>query len=145
MANFTKRDGKFGKRSNPYIDRKESKNQEIKKSLVHRARLRKQYFKELKKEGEAIPEKEFKKDRQSRETESKPRPDFRERAEIAKQRKELARKEREMKRQEYIKNGEKKRAERERKKEQLSQKTRTGQPLMGPRIANLLEKIQNDK
>lgn len=49
-----------------------------------------------------------------------------------------------MKRQEYIKNAEKKKAEREKKKESLSQKTRTGQPLMGPRIANLLEKIQKD-
>jgi hypothetical protein len=51
--------------------------------------------------------------------------------------KEEARKEREI-------ITEKKREERLKKKERLSAKTRTGQPLMGPRIENLLEKIKKD-
>lgn len=119
-------------------------DQEIKKALVHRARLRKQYLKDLKEQGEELPEKAPRKENEEKHNRPYPKPNYQERAEIAKKRKEVARKEREAKRQEYTKNAEKKRAEREKKKELLSQKTRTGQPLMGPRIANLLEKIKNE-
>ncbi|CCH41249.1 rRNA-processing protein [Wickerhamomyces ciferrii] len=133
------------KSKNPYINRKESKSIEIKKSLVHRARLRKQYFKELKEQGEEVPEKQETSDRNRDRSQYQPKLDYKERAEIAKKRKEEARKERELKRQESIKISEKKKIERERKKDQLSKKTRSGQPLMGPRIANLLDKIKNDQ
>lgn len=119
-------------------------DQEIKKALVHRARLRKQYLKDLKEQGEELPEKAPRKEYEAKGQRPYPKPNYQERAEIARKRKELARKEREIKRQDYAKNAEKKRADREKKKELLSQKTRTGQPLMGPRIANLLEKIKND-
>lgn len=34
--------------------------------------------------------------------------------------------------------------DRERKKERISKRTKSGQPLMGPRINNLLDKIKNE-
>ncbi|ODV78807.1 rRNA processing [Suhomyces tanzawaensis NRRL Y-17324] len=123
-----------------YVDRKESKSRDIKKALTHRARLRKGYFKLLEQEGESIPEKDVAKS----EERAKPTMNYAERAKIAKQRKEEQRKEKLERVQDRRKAIEKKDKERELKKLRLSQKTKTGQPLMGPRINNLLEKIRKD-
>jgi hypothetical protein len=119
-------------------------DREIRQALTHKARLRKKYIKELEKSGESIPDKESRQQRERKSDDKLNRPSFQERQQIAKERKKQLREEREnqkMERQEMV---EKKRKDRERKKEQLSQTTRTGQPLMGPRITNLLEKIEKE-
>lgn len=69
---------------------------------------------------------------------------FAERAKIAKERKEATRKEKLQSIKAKRATMEHKSRERELKKERLSKKSRTGQPLMGPRINNLLDKIKND-
>lgn len=160
----------------PIKDLREFKNREIKKSLVHRARLRKNYFKLLDKEGvpqgdedethnEEVEEnkEEVEKHKESSGRSRAPLPpqlalsfkaerrperpkpmNFAERAKLAKQRKEEQRRkvldDVRAKREAL----EKKAHDRERRKESLSKKTRTGQPLMGPRITNLLDKIRNN-
>ena len=48
-----------------YYKGREGKTEEIKRALGHRARLRKQYFKILRNEGEDIPNKSVNKDTQS--------------------------------------------------------------------------------
>jgi hypothetical protein len=120
-------------------------DREIRQALTHKARLRKKYIKELEKSGESIPDKESRQQQRERINDNEvKRPSFQERQQIAKERKKQLREEREkqnMERQEMV---EKKRKDRERKKDQLSQTTRTGQPLMGPRISNLLEKIEKE-
>ena len=69
---------------------------------------------------------------------------FAERAKIAKERKEHNRQEKLKSIQDRRENIEKKSKERERRKDTLSKKTKSGQPLMGPRINNLLDKIKKD-
>lgn len=69
-------------------------------------------------------------------------PSFQERQQIAKERKKFLRELREKEKKQRMETVQLKREARDKKKELLSQKTRTGQPLMGPRINNLLEKIQ---
>ncbi|CAH2352912.1 rRNA-processing protein Fyv7p [[Candida] railenensis] len=154
-----KRTGKFQKK-NPYKDRKEYKSDEIKKSLTHRARLRKNYFKLMEKEGLPIDKNEDENEAESendnksesrgntrreyKKPDSKKPMNFAERAKLAKERKDLNRREK----LESIKNRREVMAqrskEREFKKERLSKKSRTGQPLMGPRINNLLDKIKSE-
>ncbi|CAG88126.2 DEHA2E13354p [Debaryomyces hansenii CBS767] len=145
---------------NPYTDRREFKSKEIKKSLVHRARLRKNYFKLLEKEGiNHEPEQngdesaesqnkseEFKRSHipDSRNQPSKRPMNFAERAKIAKERKEHSRQAKLKSIQDRRETIEKKSKERERRKDNLSKKTKSGQPLMGPRINNLLDKIKKD-
>lgn len=168
---------------NSYKDLREFKSKEIKRSLVHRARLRKNYFKLLDKEG--IPhEREGEKSDENGENEGenasdevldddkaspgrrKPLPlqdslpkrmpraspqatrkplNFAERARIAKERKEQRRQEKLEQVQARRKTLERKSEERERKKQRLLKRTKTGQPLMGPRINNLLDKIRQNQ
>lgn len=76
---------------------------------------------------------------------SKQKPlNFAERAAIAKQRKEEQRKAKLAQVQEKLQHIEKQQKIRELKKQQLKQKTKYGQPVMGPRINNLLDKIKRD-
>ncbi|CAR25412.1 rRNA-processing protein FYV7 [Lachancea thermotolerans] len=131
---------------------RESKVRDIQKSLVRRARLRKDYFKALKEEGYTAPEKQ----------ESKTKRSYREVREqaTAANRKKLDEK-KEMKklrgRMEYQKAQEKRKTElqkineaKEREKQRnqrskkVTQRTRSGQPLMGPKIEDLLSKIKAD-
>lgn len=152
-------DKKHFKGKNPYTDRREFKSKEIKKSLVHRARLRKNYFKLLEKEGinhepeqndderaESQKSEELRGPRipNSRRQPSKKPMNFAERAKIAKERKEHSRQAKLKSIQDRRENIEKKSKERERRKDNLSKKTKSGQPLMGPRINNLLDKIKKD-
>jgi ATPase subunit of ABC transporter with duplicated ATPase domains len=75
--------------------------------------------------------------------ESKPL-NYVERAKIAKERKEQARKSKLEEVQERRRTIERKSKERELRKERLTKTTKKGQPLMGPRINNLLDKIRKD-
>ncbi|ODV95215.1 hypothetical protein PACTADRAFT_49963 [Pachysolen tannophilus NRRL Y-2460] len=146
---------------NPYKDRRDLKNREIKKSLTHRARLRKNYFKLLEKEGESVPsrdgnsddqdqnqnQKEEEKEEQEQEQEQGDRNTkltYQDRLKISKQRK-LVKQQRILEaRKEKIAKIEKAKNQRERNKEKFKQKTSKGQPLMGPRISNLLDKIRTN-
>lgn len=150
-------------KKNPYTDRREFKSKEIKKSLIHRARLRKNYFKILEKEGitetnnnenkeeEKGEEKAGNRDvyenkyTDSRDAQNSKKPmNFAERSKMAKERKEQARQDKLKSIQDRKETIEKKSRERERRKENLTKKTKSGQPLMGPRINSLLDKIKKD-
>lgn len=162
-------------------DLREYKNQEIKRSLVHRARLRKNYFKLLESEdqtrapsGATAENNQDGNSGSGEESETnettarklaplppqrapppqrnlpKPQPkravNFAERAKLAKERKEKERDEKIRRVQERRQALEQQNKQRERKKESLSRKTKTGQPVMGPKINDLLDKIkQNSK
>lgn len=150
-------------------DLREFKSQEIKRSLVHRARLRKNYFKLIDEEKKDLPvghedAEPQQSGSESEENDSKqsakqlralppqraPPPEktkknplnFAERAKLAKERKEQQREEKIQRVQERRRALERKNLEREKRKERLSQKTKTGQPVMGPKISNLLDKIR---
>lgn len=144
---------------------------EIKKSLTHRARLRKNYFKLLKNEDPKRYEEELKKEQQAsddqgdeanentnnrdksaykkknsrvEEHSDHKRLSFAEKAKIIKERKEEKRKRAIEEIAEKKRMIEKANRDRERKKERISKRTKSGQPLMGPRINNLLDKIKNE-
>lgn len=179
-------------------DLREFKNQEIKRSLVHRARLRKNYFKLLEKEGGsdklalAHQEQDYEdkngsddnvnpddldemnddgeegenteplKASQSQIRRSGPLPDQSTAGKMAKreerrkpmnfaERARLARERKEQNRQEQLDKVREKREMileskriREQKKNSLTQRTKRGQPVMGPRINDLLEKIRKN-
>ncbi|CAN3356441.1 rRNA-processing protein Fyv7p [Diutina catenulata] len=164
---------------------REAKTEEIKRALTHRARIRKNYFKLLEKEGYSVPPPPGAEDKQPSDDEAKDdkedatedaheakdddrddhrptkhssdrknhvHPDrkrgplnYEERARRAKQRKQEQRQqalEHVKYRREQIATRDR---ERERKKERVSMRTKSGQPKMGPRITNLLDKIRNDQ
>lgn len=129
-------------------DLRDFKNKEIKKSLTHRARLRKNYFKILQKEGITPnePSDEQVSDTEQPDTENHHRKplSYAEKAAAIKQRKEEQRKQKLEQIRQKRQNIDKSNQKRETVKTKLSQKTRHGQPLMGPRINNLLDKIKKD-
>jgi hypothetical protein len=130
--------------SGKYISR-EDKTRDIKKALVHRARIRKNYFKLLDKEGIPIDKKgvdEVNGD-EAKTKQNKPM-NFSDRSKMVKQRKEENRKLELQKIQERKQEIAKKDNERIKKRERVEKKTSRGQPLMGPRINNLLDKIRKD-
>jgi hypothetical protein len=130
-------------RVNPWKNRKEYKSREISRLLTHRAHLRKKYFKMIEKEDPgSAPDDGRNAEKSSFEAKEKPKLNFAERAKMAKERKERQRKEKLQSIREQRENTEKKKKEREAQKAVLAQKTRTGQPLMGPRINSLLDKIK---
>lgn len=194
----------------PHKDLRDYKNQEIKRSLVHRARLRKSYFKLLEKEGvpagqehvdaalnqrdtitnitektgsgssaetgsDSGSDNESDDEKANSDTESstrkrhgaplppqkdvpKPREkpvrtaapprrkqlNFAERAQLARERKEQKREEELRRVQERRQKLEQSKLEREKKKLSLSQRTKRGQPVMGPKINDLLDKIRQN-
>lgn len=109
--------------------------------MVHKARLRKNYFKELEKQGEAVPEK---RERTEGEEPRRKPVDFKERARLIKQRKEAAHKERLQRIEEKKKQIAEREARRIKNREALKKTNKYGQPLMGPRIDNLLDKIKKE-
>lgn len=135
-----------------FTDRREAKSQDIKRALTHRARLRKNYFKLLEKEG--LQENRKPDDNQNEsndESNENEKPqlkkkgiNFEERSKIVKQRKEEKRKQKLEIVQEKLQRLETNSKERALRKEQLKKTTTKGQPLMGPRINNLLDKIKKD-
>ncbi|RLV95129.1 rRNA-processing protein FYV7 [Spathaspora sp. JA1] len=132
------------KSNRKYTDRHASKTADIKRALVHRARIRKNYFKLLKQEGEEDEqEQEHQQKRKPLPPQNKPI-NFAERAKLAKERKEEARKAKLAEIKQKREKLELNKKQREIKKNRMAKHTSTGQPLMGPRINNLLDKIRND-
>lgn len=153
-------------------DLREFKSQEIKRSLVHRARLRKNYFKLIEEDkGSEEPVQELGNQSESNNEDSsdeknapraksrtalppqqapppppppsKRKPiNYAERAKLAKQRKEQQREEKLERVQERRQMIEQKNRQRDKQKERLAQRTKSGQPVMGPKISNLLDKIR---
>lgn len=169
-----------------YLKGKEGKTDEIRKALTHRARLRKNYFKLLEREGLDVPDKEPRGDvedasgsneqenaekedsenehddeLEKKEEMSKPKTQielikekvknhealtFQERILIKKDRREKDKQFKMQKTKEKLNTMKEKDYKRQRQTERLQNtKTRKGQPLMGPRINLLLEKIKQDK
>ena len=132
---------------------REYKVKEIQRSITKKTRLRKEYLKALKDEGYAVPEKEPKtvakesvrKIKEARAIEGKKKLD--EKKEIKKQRKRMQKDELNKQRSEQLERirvSKEKLQRREDRKKKLTQRTRTGQPLMGPKIEDLLDKIKTD-
>lgn len=132
---------------------KEYKLREIQKNLTKKARLKKEYLRTLKNEGYKVPEKkptpvskdDIKQLREEHESQGKKKLD--EKKEIKKQRKRLQverAQEAKMKEEERIKVIKQKEQEREKKKTKLTQKTKTGQPKMGPKIEDMLGRINSN-
>lgn len=135
-----------GRKFNPkqHKDLRDFKNKEIKKSLVHRARLRKNYFKLLDKEQ---PQRRQQNEDTGDEDipQEKQQLSYAEKAQIVKERKEQNRKEKLARIQERKNNIERSEKKRERTKEKISRTNKYGQPKMGPRINNLLDKIKKEQ
>ncbi|AQZ15228.1 FYV7 (YLR068W) [Zygosaccharomyces parabailii] len=132
---------------------KEYKVREIQKNLTRKARLKKQYLKTLKEEGYEVPDKKppttsqanVKTLREERALQGRKKLD--DKREIKKQRKRLqAEKAQEFRKLEIerIKRAKEMGQERERKKKKMTQRTRSGQPRMGPKIEEMLGKIKGD-
>ncbi|CAI4046248.1 hypothetical protein N7582_003765 [Saccharomyces uvarum] len=132
---------------------REYKVKEIQRSITKKTRLRKEYLKALKDEGYTVPEKEprtgvkdsVRKIKEARATEGKKKLD--EKKEIKRQRKKLQRDELNERRNdelERIRVSKEKFQMREDRKKRMTQRTRSGQPLMGPKIEDLLDKIKTD-
>ncbi|QLG72890.1 hypothetical protein HG535_0D05990 [Zygotorulaspora mrakii] len=130
---------------------KEGKVKEIRRSLTKKARLKKGYLKALKEEGYSIPEKQPKlitgeKARQNDSHEGKMKWDGK--VQIKKQRKKLQRdllEERGKKEAQKVKENKERLETREKRKVNMTKRTRSGQPLMGPKIEDLLSKIKDDE
>ncbi|CAI4035003.1 hypothetical protein SMKI_12G1400 [Saccharomyces mikatae IFO 1815] len=132
---------------------REYKVKEIQRSITKKTRLRKEYLKALKDEGYTVPEREtrtgakesVRKMKEARAIEGKKKID--EKKEIKKQRKKMLRDEIYKQRSEQLEKirvSKEKFQMREERKKKLTQRTRTGQPLMGPKIEDLLDKIKTD-
>ncbi|GMM32792.1 Fyv7 protein [Saccharomycopsis crataegensis] len=161
-------------RKGQYYNPRDKKRKEIEKSLVHKSNLRKKYFKLLEKEGQKVPEKKTKAERNNEvkndavedEYDSEADKDFEEEKEESKYRKsryeptrqltyeersELIKQRRTAKREEAMENIRtqrkiiaQKNQDREKKKRSFNKKTKKGQPSFAPRINNLLDKIKKD-
>ncbi|QLQ79329.1 hypothetical protein HG537_0B06770 [Torulaspora globosa] len=132
---------------------KDYKLKEIQKSLTHKARLKKEYLRALKEEGYSVPDKKAdgKSKEEIRRLKQEQRDKNRKKLEEQKRGKKWAKKEqqeasedRRRSELENIKHIKSKMDEREKRKQKLTKKTRTGQPLMGPKIEDLLGKIKGD-
>ena len=152
---------------------KEYKVKQIQKNITKRTRLKKQYLKALKEEGYSVPSKDKLSNSKesnaddhnaddetvSTSTKNKSVKDLKEEKRLAakakiderkrlkKEKLDKQREEREMRRQkelERIKLSKERYLQREKRSKRLTQKTRTGQPLMGPKISDLLERIKKD-
>ncbi|AQZ19123.1 FYV7 (YLR068W) [Zygosaccharomyces parabailii] len=132
---------------------KEYKVREIQKNLTRKARLKKQYLKTLKEEGYDVPDKKpsttsqdnVKSFREERALQGKKKLD--EKREIKKQlKRQQAEQAQESRKLEIdrIKRAKEMEQERERKKKRMTQRTRSGQPRMGPKIEEMLGKIKGD-
>lgn len=132
---------------------KEYKVKEIQRNLTKKARLKRGYLKVLKEEGYTVPDKKpalISKDdiqmlKAERSLQGKKKLD--EKREIKKQRNRLQRdliEERRKNEVEKLKQTKEKLQERERRKTRLTQRTKSGQPRMGPKIEDLLNKIKED-
>lgn len=129
---------------------KEYKLKEIQKNLTKKARLKKQYLKALKEEGYTVPERSVTEAPRSSLQDQKAanKRKFDEKRQLEKQRKthqKDKKEERRRKELEKIEDSKTRQVEKEKRWKKVNQKTRSGQPLMGPKIDDLLSKIKNDK
>lgn len=128
-----------------YFKGKDAKIADINRALTTRARRRIAYFKMLKEEGFSVPEKQTKEEREAAQQKRKAM-SFQERMKIKKERKTKERDERFERNQQKMKEIREKASDRQKKTELMKNaKTKKGQPLMGPRIGSLLDKIKADK
>ncbi|CAB4254144.1 similar to Saccharomyces cerevisiae YLR068W FYV7 Essential protein required for maturation of 18S rRNA [Maudiozyma barnettii] len=132
---------------------REYKVREIQKSITKKTRLRKAYLKALKDEGYSVPEAQSQSQvklsvrdmKEQRLREGKKKLD--EKKEIKRQirknnvQQAVDHRQRQIDR---LHESKEKFKQRERRSTQLTQRTRTGQPLMGPKINDLLDKIKKD-
>ncbi|GMG56544.1 unnamed protein product [Ambrosiozyma monospora] len=168
--NYKKSFAPKGKKNiNKYFKGKQGKTDEIKKSLAHRARLRKTYFKMLEKEGidtsKPVPALETGDDNREKDKDDEEQADrpktynrfersteqrkpltFQDRVKINQERKQRLRQEKIERTKQTLSEIKTKRSQRaERSKRIKEAKTSKGQPLMGPRINDLLDKIQGNR
>ncbi|KAG7192860.1 rRNA-processing protein fyv7 [Scheffersomyces spartinae] len=136
-------------KKNPYLNLREKKANDIRKAITHRSRLRKKYFQLLKEEGLEERPKEVGEDKDQQQHHHKEQPkknptNFAERAKKVKERKE----EKRQAKLESVRDKRRRLEESEQRRElvrsRVTQKTSKGQPLMGPKINNLLDKIRKD-
>ncbi|AET37745.1 Fyv7p Ecym_1524 [Eremothecium cymbalariae DBVPG len=126
---------------------KEHKIKEIQKSLHKRARIKKQYLKSLKVEGYELPDKQEKPKLSYDQVKTDKRSKVAQNEELKKRCKRLQSKELEERRQHNfakIQEAKERQFAREKRSLRVTKRTRSGQPLMGPKIDDLLEKIKND-
>lgn len=137
---------------------KEYRVKQIQKNITKRTRLKKNYFKALKEEGFSAPErphddrqdgdhkhKKVRELKEERRQAGKQKID--EKKQIKKDRMQKQREEKEARRQQQldrIETSKAKHLQREQRSKRLTQRTRSGQPLMGPKIEDLLNKIKTD-
>lgn len=123
----------------------QGKNEEEKKAKEHKTRLRKNYFKALGREGERLPERKSKEERKEEEGAKPKRLSYQQRIKRSQEKKAERRKQQLDKTKEKVEymHG-KDRERRHFSKIYKNTTTRKGQPLMGPRINGLLERIQKD-
>ncbi|CDO92914.1 unnamed protein product [Kluyveromyces dobzhanskii CBS 2104] len=130
---------------------KEYRLKEIEKNLTKKARLKKGYLKALKDEGYAVPDKPKYEKYDKSTTDAKKalnKQKVRDQKEEHRQRKRTQKeKEQSFKEQEIrrIQVSKDKQVDREKRAKKLTQRTRRGQPVMGPKINDLLDKIKNDE
>lgn len=138
----------FKHKKNPYLNLREKKADDIRRAITHRSRLRKKYFQLLKEEGldesPKVVEAEDGKSKDKGEKQEKKPMNFAERAKKVKARKE----EKRQAKLESVRDKRRRLEESEKRRElvrsRVTQKTTKGQPLMGPKINNLLDKIRKD-
>ena len=133
---------------------REYKVREIQRSITKKARLRRGYLKALKEEGYSVPDaapdssrvkQSVRERREDQRREGKRK--FDEKKEMKRERRRTQQEQREESRRqqlESIRVSKEKFKLRERRSAKLTQRTRSGQPLMGPKIEDLLDKIKND-
>ncbi|SCU83491.1 LADA_0C11760g1_1 [Lachancea dasiensis] len=139
----------------PRIEKKHSKEykaREIQKSLVKKARLRKDYLKALKEEGYTAPEKKSSEAKVSfKQMKERNAAGNRQKLDEKKEMKKLRNKkqhektlERQKQEQERLKDARERERQRQVRSSRVTQRTRSGQPLMGPKIDDLLSQIKAD-
>lgn len=132
-------------KSAKYFNAKESKRADINRALTTRARRRIAYFKMLKQEGMTVPEKMTPEQREEIQK-KKAAQSFQERMKIKRERKAKEREDRLQQNKQKAHEMREKAAQRERRSEMVKNaRTKRGQPLMGPRIGSLLDKIKAEK
>ncbi|SCU91027.1 LANO_0D10550g1_1 [Lachancea nothofagi CBS 11611] len=131
---------------------KEYKVREIQKNLVKKARLKKDYFKALKEEGYAVPDKKSSEAKLSyKELKAQNAVGNRQKLDEKKELKKMRGRQQHdkaLQRQKYeqdkVKEVRDKEKQRNVRSSKVTQRTRSGQPLMGPKIEDLLGKIKAD-
>ncbi|KAG0654904.1 rRNA-processing protein fyv7 [Maudiozyma exigua] len=132
---------------------REYKVREIQKSITKKTRLKKAYLKALKDEGYSVPDAQpqsrarisVRDMKEQRLREGKKKID--EKKEIKRERRKnsvMQAAEKRQRQMDRIKESKEKFKQREQRTNRLTQRTRTGQPLMGPKIEDLLDKIKKD-